>query len=104
MTGRIGTEFGVRAPIRVRQVRRHRIACTGADDFGDRGLRQRLRLALRLATADLVRPRSAMVLVGLTAGGTDLLQTIPGMAWGWRFGLLAVGYVAAAAIMVGATS
>jgi hypothetical protein len=57
-----------------------------------------------LATADLVRPRSAMVLVGLTAGGTDLLQTIPGIAWGWRFGLLAVGYVAAAAIMVGATS
>jgi hypothetical protein len=47
MTGRIGTEFGVRAPIRVRQVRRHRITCTGADDFGDRGLRQRLRLALR---------------------------------------------------------
>ena len=37
VTGRIGTEFGVRAPIRVRQVRRHRIACTGADDFGDRG-------------------------------------------------------------------
>lgn len=37
MTGRIGTEFGVRAPIRVGQVRRQRIACTGADDFGDRG-------------------------------------------------------------------
>jgi predicted MFS family arabinose efflux permease len=50
-----------------------------------------------LATADLVRPRSAMVLVGLTAGGTDLLQTIPAMAWGWRFGLLAVGYVVVAA-------
>jgi MFS family permease len=50
-----------------------------------------------LATADLVRPRSAMVWVGLTAGITDLLQTIPGMAWGWRFALLAVGYVLAAA-------
>lgn len=50
-----------------------------------------------LATADLVRPRSAMVWVGLTAGATDLLQTVPGMAWGWRFALLAVGYVLAAA-------
>ncbi len=50
-----------------------------------------------LATADLVRPRSAMVWVGLTAGVTDLLQTLPGMAWGWRFALLAVGYVLAAA-------
>jgi len=50
-----------------------------------------------LATADLVRPRNAMVWVGLTAGVTDLLQTIPGLAWGWRFGLLAVGYVVAAA-------
>ena len=50
-----------------------------------------------LATADLLRPRSAMVLVGLTAGATDLLQMIPGMAWGWRFGLLAVSYVVAAA-------
>jgi MFS family permease len=50
-----------------------------------------------LATADLVRPRNAMVWVGLTAGATDLLQTLPGLAWGWRFGLLAVGYVVAAA-------
>src|ERR1035437_9503821 len=50
-----------------------------------------------LATADLLRARSAMVLVGLTAGATDLLQMIPGMAWGWRFGLLAVSYVVAAA-------
>lgn len=50
-----------------------------------------------LATADLVRPRTAMMWVGLTAGGTDLLQTIPGLAWGWRFALLAVGYLVAAA-------
>ena len=56
MTGRIGTEFSVRAPIRVRQVRRHRIACTGADDFGDRGLRQRLRLALRQPRRDVTDP------------------------------------------------
>jgi len=50
-----------------------------------------------LATADLVRPRRAMLWVGVTAGATDLVQAVPGLAWGWRFALLAVGYVVAAA-------
>jgi MFS family permease len=41
--------------------------------------------------SDLVRPRTALVLVGSTTMVTDLLQAIPGLAWGWRFALLAVG-------------
>lgn len=50
-----------------------------------------------LATADLVRPRAAMVAVGLTVTVTDALQAIPQLGWGWRFALLAAGYVVAAA-------
>jgi len=61
-------------------------------------------VALFVGGLPLRKCRSPAEIDRLTAGGTDLLQTIPGMAWGWRFGLLAVGYVAAAAIMVGATS
>jgi predicted MFS family arabinose efflux permease len=41
--------------------------------------------------SDLVRPRAALVLVVATTLVTDLLQAIPGLAWGWRFVLLAVG-------------
>ncbi|MEO7071180.1 MAG: hypothetical protein ABI131_11895, partial [Nostocoides sp.] len=50
-----------------------------------------------LATADLIRPRTAMILVGLTSAVTDLFQLIPGLAWGWRFALLAVGYLVVSA-------
>ncbi len=50
-----------------------------------------------LATADLIRPRTAMVLVGLTSAGTDLLQLVPGLAWGWRLALVAVGYLVVSA-------
>lgn len=50
-----------------------------------------------LAAADLVRPRTAMVAVGLTVAVTDALQAIPALPWGWRFALLAAGYVVAAA-------
>ncbi|HSU73414.1 MAG TPA: MFS transporter, partial [Terrabacter sp.] len=39
----------------------------------------------------LVRPRTALVLVTTTTMVTDLLQALPGLAWGWRFALLAVG-------------
>jgi predicted MFS family arabinose efflux permease len=41
--------------------------------------------------SDLVRPRTALVLVVGTTLVTDLLQALPGLAWGWRFALLAVG-------------
>ncbi|GAB2763594.1 MFS transporter [Terrabacter koreensis] len=41
--------------------------------------------------SDLVRPRTALVLVATTTLVTDLLQAIPGLPWGWRFVLLAVG-------------
>ena len=41
--------------------------------------------------SDLVRPRTALVLVAATTLVTDLLQAIPGLAWGWRFALLAAG-------------
>ncbi|GGN06677.1 membrane protein [Terrabacter tumescens] len=41
--------------------------------------------------SDLVRPRTALVLVASTTMVTDLLQALPGLGWGWRFALLAVG-------------
>ncbi|GAA5035999.1 MFS transporter [Terrabacter aeriphilus] len=41
--------------------------------------------------SDLVRPRTALVLVFTTTMVSDLLQAIPGLPWGWRFALLAVG-------------
>ncbi|CCH76698.1 Integral membrane protein [Nostocoides japonicum T1-X7] len=50
-----------------------------------------------LASSDLLRPRTAIVAVTATAGVTDLGQLIPGLAWGWRFALLAAGYVVVAA-------
>ena len=41
--------------------------------------------------SDLVRPRTALVAVAGTTMVTDLLQALPGLEWGWRFALLAVG-------------
>ena len=41
--------------------------------------------------SDLVRPRTALVLVTTTTLVTDLLQAVPGLPWGWRFVLLGVG-------------
>ena len=41
--------------------------------------------------SDLVRPRTALLLVFSTTMVTDLLQALPGLGWGWRFALLAVG-------------
>ncbi|GAB3888033.1 MFS transporter [Terrabacter terrigena] len=48
--------------------------------------------------SDLVRPRTALVLVTTSALVTDLLQAIPGLAWGWRFALLAVGPLVTSAL------
>ena len=41
--------------------------------------------------SDLVRPRTALVVVACKTMVTDLLQALPGLEWGWRFALLAVG-------------
>ena len=41
--------------------------------------------------SDLVRPRTALVVVAATTMVTNLLQALPGLEWGWRFALLAVG-------------
>ena len=40
--------------------------------------------------SDLVRPRTALVLVVAASLVADLLQAIPHLAWGWRFVLLAL--------------
>lgn len=48
--------------------------------------------------SDLVRPRTALVLVATTTMVTDLLQALPGLAWGWRFVLLAVGPLVTSAL------
>ncbi|MEW1951887.1 hypothetical protein [Terrabacter sp. NPDC080008] len=48
--------------------------------------------------SDLVRPRTALVVVATTTLVTDLLQALPGLAWGWRFVLLAVGPLVTSAL------
>ena len=48
--------------------------------------------------SDLVRPRTALVLVFATTAVTDLLQAVPGLGWGWRFALLAVGPLVTSAL------
>ncbi|MEV3854375.1 MFS transporter [Streptomyces sp. NPDC050095] len=50
-----------------------------------------------LATSDLLRPRTAMVLMAVIATLTATLQSLPGLAWWARFLILAGGYVAMAA-------
>ena len=40
--------------------------------------------------SDLVRPRTALVLVVAASLAADLLQAIPHLGWGWRFVLLAL--------------
>ena len=52
-----------------------------------------------LASSDLLRPRTAMVLMAGIAMSTAALQSLPGLSWWMRFGILAAGYVA-----MGATS
>lgn len=46
-----------------------------------------------LATSDLVRPRTALLLQMLAAFVSDAPQLIPGLPWQARFGLLAIPYV-----------
>ncbi|RNI20356.1 hypothetical protein EFY87_15325 [Flexivirga caeni] len=46
-----------------------------------------------LASSDLLRPRTALVVTGAAAAGDDLLQLIPHLPWGVRFALLAMEYV-----------
>ncbi|HEX6150919.1 hypothetical protein [Nocardioides sp.] len=43
-----------------------------------------------LAASDTIRPRKALVLVGVVVALADLVQAVPGMPWPARFGLLAV--------------
>ncbi|MCD9873685.1 MFS transporter [Streptomyces guryensis] len=50
-----------------------------------------------LATSDLLRPRTAMVLMAAIATLTATLQSLPGLNWWTRFSILAGGYVAMAA-------
>lgn len=45
------------------------------------------------AVADTIRPRLALMVVALAALTADLLQAIPGLAWGWRFALLALPWI-----------
>lgn len=52
-----------------------------------------------LASSDLLRPRTAMVLMACVSATTATLQSLPGLAWWMRFLILSGGYVA-----MGATS
>ena len=45
------------------------------------------------AIADIIRPRTALMVVALAGVTADLLQAIPGMPWGWRFALLAIPWL-----------
>lgn len=46
-----------------------------------------------LASSDLLRPRTALVVAGTAAALTDALQLIPHLPWGARFALLATEYI-----------
>ncbi|MEV2193184.1 MFS transporter [Streptomyces phaeochromogenes] len=50
-----------------------------------------------LASSDLLRPRSAMVLMAVVSATTATLQMLPGLNWWMRFLILAGGYVVMAA-------
>lgn len=70
-------------------------ALTGLSMFGG----PLIRLAASWFTssaADLLRPRQALMAVATVTGAADLLQAVPGMAWGARFALLALPWVAMA--------
>lgn len=70
-------------------------ALTGLSMFGG----PLIRLAASWFTssaADLLRPRQALMAVATVTGAADLLQAVPGMAWGARLALLALPWVAMA--------
>lgn len=46
-----------------------------------------------LSLSDLLRPRSALLLVGSTMTVCQALQAVPGLAWPWRFLLMAVPWL-----------
>lgn len=46
-----------------------------------------------LSLSDLLRPRSAMLLVGTTMMVCEALQALPGLPWTWRFLLMAVPWL-----------
>lgn len=48
---------------------------------------------LLLSLSDLLRPRSAMLLVGSTMMVCEALQAIPGLPWPWRFLLMAIPWL-----------
>ncbi|MCU1538274.1 MAG: rane protein [Humibacillus sp.] len=48
--------------------------------------------------SDLVRPRTALLVVGATTTVTYLLQAVPGLAWWWRLALIAVGPLVTSAL------
>jgi hypothetical protein len=50
-----------------------------------------------LSASDLLRPRQALVAVAASTCGADLLQSLPGLAWGIRFVILALPFVVMAA-------
>ncbi|WP_030542079.1 MFS transporter, partial [Streptomyces albus] len=52
-----------------------------------------------LASSDLLRPRTAMIVMASVSTSTAALQTLPGLSWWMRFLILAGGYV-----VMGATS
>ncbi|MGH3247342.1 MAG: MFS transporter [Trebonia sp.] len=49
------------------------------------------------SAADLLRPRQALMAVAAVTGAADLLQALPGLAWGARFAFLALPWIAMAA-------
>jgi hypothetical protein len=49
------------------------------------------------SAADLLRPRRALTAVAAVTGAADLLQALPGLAWGARFAFLALPWIAMAA-------
>ena len=45
------------------------------------------------AIADIIRPRTALMLVAVAGLTADLLQAIPDLPWGWRFVLLSLPWL-----------
>jgi MFS family permease len=46
-----------------------------------------------LSLSDLLRPRSALLVVGTTMMACEALQALPGLAWQWRFLLMAIPWL-----------
>jgi hypothetical protein len=46
-----------------------------------------------LSASDMLRPRTALVVLAVVSCGADLLQSVPGMPWAVRFAILALPWV-----------